>query len=265
LLIRAENLVGFAITSVLCYHVKMLLQDIKIVLCKVSEPGNVGAICRVMKNMDIFRLGLVTIPFQELDIEQIRTRAVHAWDIWENAQKFDTLADSVADCSVVIGTTRRRGHNRKSASMTPRDLADWLAKHPSSSGGAAIVFGNERTGLEDADLALCNVASHIPVSEAQPSLNLSHAVQIYAYELFLALGEQLPVKGEWQPMNQAEISALTGSIADTLQSLGFYKKPNRDDQERFLRDVMSRAGLMEREGEYLKDIFLKAARLGSQG
>jgi len=145
--------------------------------------------------------------------------------------------------------------------MTPRALAEWLAQRP---GPAAIVFGSERTGLEDSELDLCNIASHIPVSDIQPSLNLSHAVQIYAYELFLALEQQNPVKGEWQPMNQLEVSDLVGTITDTLASLGFYKYPGRDEQVGFLRDVISRAGLTEREGGYLKDIFAKAARLGNK-
>jgi len=236
----------------------MLLQDIKIILCQASRGGNVGAVCRVMKNMGLSGLRLAA-P-QSLDAEQISAMAVHAWDMWEEAQIFDNLADAAADCAIVVGTTRRRGHHRKSVSMTPRALAEWLSQRP---GSAAIVFGSERTGLEDPELELCNVASHIPVSETQPSLNLSHAVQIYAYELFLALEKKNPVKGEWQPMNQSEISTLAGSITDTLASLGFYRHPNREEQTRFLRDVISRAGLTEREGGYLKDIFAKAARLGS--
>lgn len=243
----------------------MFLEDIKIVLNKVSEPGNTGAVCRAMKNMGLSELRLAA-P-ESMDTEKILTRAVHAFEIWENAEVYDNFADSVKDCSIVVGTTRRRGQNRKNVSMTPRNLASWLADRP---GPAAIVFGNERTGLEDADLKLCNIASHIPVSDAHPSLNLSHAVQIYAYELFLALESQSPhskrknVKGEWQAMNQQEISLIADSITDTLADLGFYKQYGREIQNRFLHDFISRAGLTEREGRYFKDIFDKAARLGSK-
>jgi tRNA/rRNA methyltransferase/tRNA (cytidine32/uridine32-2'-O)-methyltransferase len=216
-----------------------------------------------MKNMDLTELRLVVDKMdaaQRPDTEKIRVRAVHAEDILEKALYFNSLAESIKDCSIVIGTTRRRGHHRKSVSMTPRALAAWLAERP---GPAAVVFGNERTGLEDFELELCNAASHIPVSDIQPSLNLSHAVQIYAYEFFLALRPRLPVKGEWSAMNQEEISVLAESITDTLASLGFYRNPNRKEQTRFLHDIISRAGLMDREGEYLKDIFIKAARLGT--
>jgi len=236
----------------------MFLQDVKIVLCRASGAANVGAICRVLKNMGLSELRLAaTLP---LDTEKIVPIAVNSGDIWKKTRCFDTLGEAVADCSVVVGTTRRRGHHRKSVSMTPRALSMWLAERP---GPAAIVFGNERTGLEAAELDICNFASHIPVSGEQPSLNLSHAVQIYAYELFLALEAQNPVKGDWQPMNQTEVFALVKTITNALADLDFYYKPGREAQELFLRDVISRAGLMDREGEYLKDIFVKAARLGS--
>jgi len=235
------------------------LQDVKIILCRVSEPGNAGAVCRTMKNMGLSELRLAA-P-QPLDTERVLARAVHAQDIWEKAKKYENLAEAAADCSVLIGTTRRRGHHRKTISMTPRTLAAWLAERQ---GPAGIVFGNEKTGLDASELELCNVASHIPVSDTHPSLNLSHAVQIYAYELFLALELQNPVKGEWQAMNQAEIISLVASITDTLAGYGFYKYPGRDEQSGFLRDVISRAGLTEREGRYLRDIIVKAGRLGAK-
>jgi len=242
----------------------MLLQDIKIILCRASDAGNIGAVCRAMKNMALTELRLVvdsadTGEAQPQYMEKIRIRAVHAKDILEKAQIFNNLNEAIKDCSIVIGTTRRRGQHRKNVSMSPHALAAWLAERP---GPAAVVFGNERTGLEDSELALCNIASHIPVSDVQPSLNLSHAVQIYAYEFFLALKPQLQVKGEWTAMNQGEVSALVEEITDTLASLGFYRHPNREEQTRFLRDIISRAGMMEGEGEYFKDIFLKAAKLG---
>jgi len=233
----------------------MFLHNIKIVLCRVSDPGNTGAVCRVMKNTGLSELRLAA-P-QPLLLEKIYSRAVNSWDIWENARIYNDLVSSIADCSIVVGTTRRRGHRRKSTSMTPNKLASWLAE---KQGTAAIVFGSERTGLEDAELDLCNIASHIPASENHPSLNLSHAVQIYAYELFLAMGQQFPVKGEWTAMNQEEISPLVSSITNTLEGIGFYKHPGREEQTRFLHDVISRAGLSCSEGKYFKNIIIKAAK-----
>ena len=248
----------------------MDLSDIVIVLCRTSEPGNAGAVCRAMKNMGLSRLRMAASG--PLDEDTLLARAVHAEDIWHEALFFDTLAEAVADCSIVIGTTRRRGRKRKSVTMEPGTLAEWLKERDAAP--AALAFGNERTGLEDDELNLCNIASHIPVSESSPSLNLSHAVQIYAYEMFLALSKAdgktagkaagpRSVKGEWVPVSRRMADELTAEITESLADLGFYKKPGREEQTRFLRDLICRAGLGEKEGRYLRDIIVKAARLGS--
>ena len=235
----------------------MLLSDIIIVISRPAESGNVGAVCRAMKNMGLSRLRLVSPA--PLDGQVIRSRSVHGEEIWEQAENFGSLEAATGDCALVIGTTRRRGRHRKSASLTPGETASFLKAR---SGAAALVFGNERTGLDAGELRLCNLASHIPAAEAFPSLNLSHAVQIYCYEIYRALGGAPPVRGAWMPLEQAEITALVQSVTGSLASLGFYKQPGREEQERFFRDVFSRAGLTAREGGYMGDIFAKAARLG---
>ncbi|MCL2277653.1 MAG: TrmJ/YjtD family RNA methyltransferase [Treponema sp.] len=237
----------------------MLLKDIKIVLCNVADSGNTGAVCRAMKNMGLSGLRLAN-P-EPLIIENICSRAVNSLDIWENARIYDNLAAAIADCAIVIGTTRRRGNKRKNISMAPRALAGWLAERQ---GPAAIVFGNERTGLSEEQLNLCNIASHIPVSDDQPSLNLSHAVQIYAYEFFLAMEKQKMVKGEWTAISQNEINGKVSQITEALQRAGFYKKPGREAQERFFRDLIARAGLSKSEAEYFKEIIVKAAMVSSR-
>ena len=221
-----------------------------------------------MKNMGLSRLYLVA-P-EPLDRAVLLTRAIHADDVWRNARTFDTLGEAVAGCSFVAGTTCRRGRKRK-VSMRPSELAAWLAERirpgaqDSAAAPVALVFGNERTGLDADEINCCNIASHIPVSDEFPSLNLSHAVQVYAYEFYLAFGETEVhhVKGEWVPLERTEVDRLTADITEILEGLGFYKFPGREEQTRFLRDVICRAGLTEREGRYLKGIFDKAARLGS--
>ena len=237
----------------------MVLSDIVIILCRASEPGNVGAVCRAMQNMGLTRLRLVAPG--PLDETTLLARAVHAGDIWQRAGFYGSLAEATADCSLVVGTTCRRGRKRKSVTMEPRALAEWLAGSTSNvgQGSLALVFGNERTGLEAEELNFCNIASHIPVDKAFPSLNLSHAVQIYAYEIFLAFGGAESVKGEWVPMSMPAVDALASEITGTLGEIGFYKLPGRNEQTEFLRDLICRAGLTEKEGRYLKNIFTKAA------
>ena len=101
------------------------MSNIMIVLCRPSEAGNVGAVCRAMKNMGLSSLRLVAPePF---DRAALLARAIHADDVWRHAGIFGTLDEAVADCALVVGTTARRGRKRKT-SMRPRELAAWLAK-----------------------------------------------------------------------------------------------------------------------------------------
>ena len=275
----------------------MRLSDVVIVLSRPAEAGNVGAVCRAMKNMGLSRLRLAAPEFSIADegaektpgpflgemaagagspgilseagygyggnLAIIQARAIHAVDIWEKAETFDSLSEATRDCALVIGTTRRRGRRRKQVSMTPAEIAALLKEHP---GPIALVFGNERTGLEDDELELCNMASHIPVDGAFPSLNLSHAVQVYAYELYMALAGTAKdaVKGQWIPLNQETTEALVLKIMDNLKLLGFYKQKGREEQERFFRDIFSRAAMSEREGRYFADIISKAVRLAKK-
>jgi tRNA/rRNA methyltransferase/tRNA (cytidine32/uridine32-2'-O)-methyltransferase len=250
----------------------MDLSEVVIVLSRPAEPGNIGAVCRAMKNMGLSRLRLATPDSSALAEADpvIRARAVHAADVWDQAETFGSLAAATAGCPLVIGTTRRRGRRRKQITLTPWETAAFLKARP---GPAALVFGSERTGLEAGELELCNLASYIPASEDFPSLNLSHAVQIYAYELFRVCAGTPgrgasqeegpdPVKGRWVPMDQTKIKLLVRELTDKLETLGFYKKPGRKEQEFFLRDLMARAGLNEWEGRYLASVISKAVRLG---
>jgi len=238
----------------------MHLQDIIIILSRPQEDGNIGAVCRAMKNMGLTHLRIVS-PSPEIDEKVIRARAVHAEDIWENTKCFDNFSSAIVDCSFVVGTTRRRGRYRKSVTLNPEELSLYLKE---KEGQTAIVFGNERTGLEAEELSLCNIASHIPSNPDFPSLNLSHSVQIYTYQLFRSLNSQEDVKGTWISMNRNEIDLLVKDITHSLETLGFYKQPGRIEQEEFLRDIFSRAGLSVYEGAYMKNLFEKTMRLGSR-
>ncbi|MDR2662165.1 MAG: RNA methyltransferase [Treponema sp.] len=246
----------------------MRLEDITIVLVRPSEPGNTGAVCRAMKTMGLSRLCIAASelplgPDAPGELEKLLARAVHAGDIWEQAEHFATLEAALADCTISVGTTRRRGRRRKSNTLSARELAEFLK---TKAGRAALVFGNERTGLEGEELERCNLASHIPVSPAFPSINLSHAVQIYAYELYRTLagpGGADPVRGQWVPMTGPEIDAVVDRTCVTLAGMGFYRHPGREEQARFLRDLIARAGLSRSEGRYLENIITKAGRLSA--
>ena len=148
----------------------MELSEVVIVLSRPAEPGNIGAVCRAMKNMGLGRLRLAAPDVSALEEAGpvIRARAVHAADVWNQAETFGSLAAATVGCPLLIGITRRRGRHRKQITLTPWETAAFLKAR---SGPAALVFGSERAGLEAGELELCNIASHIPASEDFPSLN----------------------------------------------------------------------------------------------
>jgi tRNA/rRNA methyltransferase/tRNA (cytidine32/uridine32-2'-O)-methyltransferase len=211
--------------------------------------------------MGLERLRITRVdPAHEADDPvSARQRAVHAEDVLDNMQIFPSLKDAVADCSLVVGTTRRTGEKRAPVSMTPGETAAFLKVHP---GPAALVFGNERTGLDEEEMAVCTLASHIPSNPDCPSLNLSHAVQIYTWELYRALGNQDANIGKWVGLDQNRIDEVVRNISANIALLGAYDKPGRERQESFFRYMISRAALTEHESQYLEAVFNRAVHLG---
>lgn len=234
------------------------LSGFAVVLCRAEEGGNVGSACRAMKTMGLTRLVLAGCP--DYDEERVRMMSVHAFDLYESALRFSSLAEALEASSLSAGFTRRRGERRKAFSLSVEDFAAQALRRPREPGGAAavaLVFGNERTGLTEEELKLCSLAVHIPSSEAFPSLNLSQAVQIACYELRRqALGER---SGSALPVARAEAEAAVSRIAAHLRDIGFFKVSRDRDLSDFLRDTVERAAYTPGELRYFESVFRKAA------
>jgi TrmH family RNA methyltransferase len=223
------------------------------VLCRAEESGNVGSACRAMKTMGLSRLVLAGCP--DYDEDRVRTMSVHAFDVYERAERFLDLASALAGFGLSCGFTRRRGERRKAFSQSAEDFAAFALARPA--GTAALVFGNERTGLTEGELALCSLAAHIPSSEAFPSLNLAQAVQIACYELrkqTLAGRDGGP-----EPVSRAEADLAVGKMAAHLREIGFFKATRDKDLSDFLRDTVERAAYTPGELRRLESIFRKAS------
>ncbi|HEX3602669.1 MAG TPA: RNA methyltransferase [Steroidobacteraceae bacterium] len=155
---------------------------VRIVLIDPSHPGNVGSVARAMKNMALADLVLVR-PRAFPHAEAVAL-AAGADDILANARVVDSVAEAIADCGFIAGTTSRpRSYYWEFT--TPRDVAGRIVALPEGD-RAALLFGSERYGLATEDLNHCNVLVRIPANPAYCSLNLAMAVQLIAYEIFLA-------------------------------------------------------------------------------
>ena len=157
------------------------VKNILIVLVETETPGNLGASARAMKAMGLKALRLVN-PKRK-DSREARARAVHAYDVLEQAEVFTTLEAALADCHYVLGTSGQI-ESLDLPQFTSRQFTEFLQQdiellHHK----IAIVFGRESTGLSKAELSLCHSHIKIPTHQDCPSLNLAAAVQIICYEL----------------------------------------------------------------------------------
>jgi tRNA (cytidine32/uridine32-2'-O)-methyltransferase len=158
------------------------LQNVRVVLVNTTHPGNIGAAARAMKNMGLNALYLVQ-PRRYPDEEATR-RAASAVDVLDGAIVVDTLAEAIADCGLVVGTSARERTIPWPLSE-PREFAA-RAVAEARSHKVAMVFGREDRGLTNEELRQCHLHLHIPTNEDYSSLNLSQAVQIACYECRLA-------------------------------------------------------------------------------
>lgn len=236
----------------------MNLSNIVIILDRPDESRNVGAVCRAMANNDLKTLRIVGKK-SDYDDERVRILAIHAAYIWENAEFFDSITKAAEDCVIVAGTTRRRGKKRGKL-LLPEEFAQ-KASETTENGKAAVVFGNERTGLEESELDECTLGVTIPSSEDFGSLNLSHAVQIVSYELFRAAKK---ISKGSVPVTLSRLEKTVDKISSSLQKIGFFKVAGKDDMEHFWRDILSRAEISEGEADYIEKTFSKAAGLASK-
>lgn len=235
--------------------------DVAVILCRVREAGNVGSVCRAMKTMGFSRL--ILADCQEFDEDRIRMMAVHAYDVYENAEKAATLKEALSDSILSAGFTRRKGERRKERSYPVREFVNLCRVRPS--GRIGLVFGNEKDGLTDSELELCTYAVHIPTSEAFPSLNVSQAVQIACHEFFSLPDhpdeEYQAGDSSFAPATRSAIESEVSAIAETLAKAGFFHKGDDSHVRHFLRDICERASLSPTEVSYLKKLFSKASAL----
>jgi TrmH family RNA methyltransferase len=162
------------------------LANIRIVLIHTSHPGNIGSAARAMKTMGLSELYLVN-PKSFPD-DQAVTMSSSAVDILDNATVVGSLQDALAGCHLVVGTSARHERTLAWDILEPKECSQQLVKQ-AKTGGVAIIFGRENSGLTNDELSLCHHLVNIPSNPDYSSLNLASAVQILSYECRVASQE----------------------------------------------------------------------------
>lgn len=226
--------------------------SIRVVLVDPKHPGNIGAVARAMKNMGLSELHLVR-PKAFPDAEAT-ARASGADDVLEAARVHEEFDDAIADCGFVVGTSSRQRHLTFDL-VEPRECAQLVAE-AAQVGNVAVVFGSEKYGLLNVELARCHRLVTIPTAGEYASLNLGMAVQVVAYEILLATraGAPPPPPLEVPFATARETELLYGHFERVLEEIDFRDRTGGGQLMARIRRLFNRARLDQNEMNILRGI-----------
>ena len=223
---------------------------LRVVLVSTRNPLNIGAAARAMSNFGFRHLRVVN-PFAPA-FEEARS-AVGASSILKRAGQFKTVAEAVADCRLVVGTTAVRDRHLHHTVRRSEDAARLIRRRLHSS-NVALLFGSEKFGLTNDDLSHCHWLLRIPTHEDNISMNLGQAVAVCLYELI----RNAKAKRELEKpslASAAEIERITTMLLDALQSSGFLDLRRVGDSKQRIRRLVRRLHLPSRDAVIWLGIF----------
>lgn len=236
-----------------------LLDRVRVVLVEPAHPGNIGGAARALKTMGLTRLALVN-PGRFPD-PQAEWRAAGAQDVLDSITVHSSVAEAIADCTWVVGTSTRVRRIPWPVKPVTEAAADILAQPPDSR--IAILFGRETSGLTNEELQQCHCHLQIPANPEYPSLNLAMAVQVVAYELYRQAGERRgrAVTDEWDrplaPMQHVE--GMLVHLERALVRSGFLDPGSPGQTMTRLRRLFMRVALDETEVQILRGVLTTLA------
>ncbi len=216
-----------------------------IILVRPQMGENIGAAARAMANFGLADMRLVA-PRDGWPNPKASDMAGRALNIIDDAQLFDTTSAALAECSFVLATTsRERAMNLPV--LEPRAAMAEMRARMARGEKCAILFGPERTGLENEEVILADAVVTIPVAPEYPSLNLAQAVVILGYEWLLSTAQQ--TENTVEPAAEKQmLEGLFGHLEQALDSVNFWRIPEKKEvMWRNIRAGLTRAGLTHQE------------------
>lgn len=228
-----------------------MLENIRVVLVNTSHTGNIGSAARAMKTMGLSNLYLVD-PVSPPD-SKASALAAGATDILAHATIVPTLAEAIADCGLVVGTSAR-SRTLPWPMLEPRECGQKLVKEVAEY-PVALVFGRENSGLSNDELQQCHFHVCIPANPEYSSLNLAAAVQLLSYEVRMAMLDgqsHEPQQSEYPLVEQLE--GFYSHLENTLSRTGFIVKNHPGQVMNKLRRLFNRARPESQELNILRGI-----------
>jgi tRNA/rRNA methyltransferase len=224
-----------------------------VVLVSTRNPLNIGAAARAMSNLGFLRLRVVN-PY-EASFREARS-AVGAAQLLAKAEEYASVAEAVADCSLVIGTTAGANRELHHPLRLLKDAAPLIRKRLAAGASVALLFGSEKRGLSNDDFSHCHWLVHIPTREEHTSMNLGQAVAVCLYEL--ARGVDVAGSRGKSKSRQtekatsapaAELERITTVLIDALRASGYLAERSIAAKEEKIRRMVRRLELSSPDAE----------------
>ena len=236
-------------------------QLLRWVLVETSHPGNVGSAARALKTMGFSDLRLINPKIQGVAANpDAIALASGAADILEGSSESDSLAAAVEGCSLVLGLTSRDREFGPPA-MDWESARTLIADTSAGGGKTALLFGPERTGLDNDHLALCTHRVWLDANPAYPSLNLAQAIMVCAYTLRGTLlsnpgdGNAPPSREEMADFaDPAAVAAMLEHWREGLEAIGYLDPANPKKLMPRIQALFARSRLHKEEIDLLRGI-----------
>ena len=221
------------------------MNPLRVVLVSPRNPLNIGAAARAMSNFGFLELRLVN-PY-ELAFREARS-AVKAHKILDDAREYATVAEAIADCGLVVGTTsigpRALEHPVRRLEYAARLIAGKLATTP-----VALLFGSEKFGLSNEDMSYCHWLLRIPTREEHGSMNLGQAVAICLYELARNPAAAKTKPEARRPAQAEELDRLEALLGEVLERSGYVQERVESSTRLKIRRLIRRMDLNAHDAE----------------
>lgn len=232
----------------------MEIANISIVFVDPQYGGNVGSLCRVMKNFGFNNLTIVSENFK-IDEDAYRY-AMHAYDLLSSAKIVPNLKEAISDAGLVVGTTGKSSDSEKKflrIAKSPREFSETISGYR---GKIAILFGRENFGLMNNELELCDSLVTIPASQEYPIMNITHAAAVIFYELYINL--KYEQKGRLLA-EKIELDKINEFFSELLEAIS-YPEHKKKNAKNMFRRFIGKAGLTKWEYHMFAGIFSKTLK-----
>jgi tRNA/rRNA methyltransferase len=230
-----------------------------VVLVSTRNPLNIGAAARAMSNLGFSRLRVVN-PY-EASFREARS-AVGAAHLLAQAEQYGSVAEAVADCSLVVGTTAAGKRELQQPLKLLAEGAQLIRKRLRAGSRVALLFGSEKRGLANDDLSHCHWLMHIPTRKEHVSMNLGQAVAVCLYELARGAdesrghGQKAAAKRrpkaaamEDKLASAGELERITTMLIDALRTSGYLGQQPVAAKEEKVRRMVRRLDLSAKDAE----------------